>query len=105
MTSLIGCCDSLYLNPCAGSSSFGALISTPAIGPATEGLRGLELFFASHAVSESVSVAHSAAAAVFVMISLERRSFSTRAECARARSRVQTHYRQKKNWTAGGQDC
>src|SRR5262245_32131491 len=55
MTSLIGCCDSLILKPCAGSTSVGALMTTPGIGPATEGLSGVELFLASQAVSDSRS--------------------------------------------------
>src|SRR5215210_4867794 len=64
MTSLIGCCDSLYLNPCAGSSSLGAVMFTPAIGPAIEGLSGLELFWASHPARVQVTAAHSTAVEV-----------------------------------------
>ena len=47
----MGCWDSLILKPCWGSSSLGAVMFTPAIGPATEGLSGLVLFFASHPAS------------------------------------------------------
>src|SRR4051794_30861468 len=90
MTSLIGCCDSLYLKPCAGSISFGAVISTPAMGPATEGLRGLELFLASHPVNAKVSVAQSAAAAVFFMIKPRGTSFGTRARVHGRQPRADT---------------
>ena len=38
-----------------GSSSFGAEISTPGIGPAIVELKGLELFFVSQAASASTS--------------------------------------------------
>jgi hypothetical protein len=43
--------------------SCGAVMLTPAIGPATEGLSGLELFFASHPPSENITTAQTAAAA------------------------------------------
>src|SRR3954454_8215170 len=55
MSSLIGCCDSLNLKPCAGSSSFGGVMSTPGIGPATDGLSGFELFLASHPANTTVN--------------------------------------------------
>jgi hypothetical protein len=61
MISFIGCCDSLYLNPCAGSMSFGAVMLTAAIGPATDGLSGVLLFCASHPANATANVAHSAA--------------------------------------------
>src|SRR3954452_4723052 len=64
MSSLIGCCDSLNLNPCRGSSSFGGVISTPGIGPATEGLSGFELFSASQPSNDSSRIAGNAAAGV-----------------------------------------
>src|SRR5512145_2547715 len=47
----MGCWLSLYFEPWAGSTILGALMSTPAIGPATEGLRGFSLFVASQATS------------------------------------------------------
>ena len=47
----IGCWFSLNLKPWAGSSNRGAEISTPGIGPATEGLRGFSLFLAWQAAS------------------------------------------------------
>ena len=58
---LIGCCDSLYLNPCAGSINLGTVMLTPAIGPATDGLSGVLLFCASHPASTTLNVVHSAA--------------------------------------------
>jgi hypothetical protein len=48
-SSRIGCCDSLNLKPCCGSSRRGWVISTPGIGPATPGLSGFALFLASQA--------------------------------------------------------
>src|SRR4029078_11559388 len=44
MTRVIGCSDSLNLKPCDGCSRTGAEIFTPAMGPATVGAVGLELF-------------------------------------------------------------
>src|SRR5437773_1150489 len=41
--------------PACGSSIRGAEISTPGIGPATEGLSGFELLDASHALSASTA--------------------------------------------------
>src|SRR6187431_407202 len=61
MISLMGCADSLILNPWTGSISFGGEMFTPAIGPATDGLSGVSLFCASHPASTTESVVHSAA--------------------------------------------
>ena len=44
-----GCCDGFSLAPCAGSDARGALISTPAIGPAIDGLSGILAFLHSAA--------------------------------------------------------
>jgi hypothetical protein len=48
IVSFIGCAESLNFEPMEGSRRPGAVISTPAIGPATEGLKGVSLFCASH---------------------------------------------------------
>jgi hypothetical protein len=42
--------------PMAGSRIFGAVMSTPGIGPATDGLSGFELFEVSHAVRTRTAV-------------------------------------------------
>jgi hypothetical protein len=44
----MGCCDAFSLEPGAGSAARGALICTPAMGPAIEGLRGFSLFSTPH---------------------------------------------------------
>ena len=77
ITSRIGCCDSLYLKPCPGSRSFGGVIFTPAIGPATDGLSGLELFCASHPASANDRTAGSSAAEMR-FIAIPRRYWGAR---------------------------
>src|SRR3954471_23259538 len=54
----MGCSDSLNLNPCAGWSSTGADIETPAIGPATVGAVGEELLEVWQPASASRSRPH-----------------------------------------------
>src|SRR5215471_14940589 len=61
MTSLMGCSDSLNLNPWEGSSSTGALIVTPSIGPATVGAVGVELFEVWQPPSASRRIPHGTA--------------------------------------------
>src|SRR5262245_27652213 len=51
-----GCSLAAIFAPTAGSRIFGAVISTPAIGPATAGLSGFELFEASHALTARIAV-------------------------------------------------
>src|SRR5262249_41448038 len=62
MSSVIGCLSTAILVPVCGSSAFGALMSMPGIGPATEGLRGFELFVDSHAVAANAITAATATA-------------------------------------------
>src|SRR5262245_25932375 len=56
ISSETGCSSTAIREPTAGSRTFGALISTPGIGPATAGLSGFELFEASHAATASIAV-------------------------------------------------
>src|SRR3954465_8998654 len=58
MSSEIGCSDSLNLKPCAGETSTGAAIVTPAIGPATVGAVGDELLDVWQPPSASRSKPH-----------------------------------------------
>ena len=53
---------------CCGSSSFGAVIETPAIGPATVGLRGFSLFLVHPA---RVPVTTNAAASRYPVLRIE----------------------------------
>ena len=46
-----GCLSTAILAPAAGSIGVGAEMFTPGSGPATVGLRGLELFSVAHAVN------------------------------------------------------
>src|SRR5580765_5714753 len=62
IVSLTGCCESLSLVPIDGSSRRGAEIWTPAIGPATEGLSGVSLFWASQPTRANSKAADTAAA-------------------------------------------
>src|SRR5262245_17582957 len=50
-----GWSSTAIFEPTAGSRAFGAVISTPGIGPATVGLSGFSLFEASHAVTASIA--------------------------------------------------
>src|SRR5882672_2747220 len=50
ISSVTGCFSIEILVPGPGSSIFGAEISMPGMGPATEGLSGVELLLASQAV-------------------------------------------------------
>ena len=52
----IGCCASLNFVPSAGSTVRGAVMSTPGMGPATEGLSGVSLFCASHPASATTDI-------------------------------------------------
>jgi len=55
MSNVTGCLSICIFVPAIGSSIFGALMFTPGMGPATEGLSGSELLLASHAVSEQAA--------------------------------------------------
>ena len=50
-----GCCAGFSLAPGAGSDARGALISTPAIGPAIDGLSGFSLFSTPQPAAITVS--------------------------------------------------
>src|SRR5437764_1118853 len=54
----MGCSDSLNLKPCAGETRTGAVMVTPAIGPATVGAVGDELLEVWHPASASRSRPH-----------------------------------------------
>jgi hypothetical protein len=41
--------------PCAGSIARGVEISTPAMGPATDGLRGVSLFSTPHPTATAIT--------------------------------------------------
>jgi hypothetical protein len=56
--------------PLTGSSILGAEIVTPGIGPATEGLSGVELFDASHALNATTTAATPAAVRRFRLMDL-----------------------------------
>src|SRR5438046_10040241 len=61
MRSVTGCLSTAIFWPANGSSIFGVEISTPGIGPATDGLSGVELLDDSHAVrAAAVASAHTA---------------------------------------------
>ena len=109
--SLIGCCASLSLAPIEGSTRRGAEISTPGMGPATEGLSGVSLFFASQPTRVNNKPAATAAAGenfVRVMVRLPVGWAAILAgllplpgNTPPARSRMQTGYRLEKRKTAG----
>src|SRR5690242_9840102 len=61
MSSVIGCLSTGIFMPVGGSSTFGAVMSTPGIGPATVGLSGLELLDASQALAMIAASARPAA--------------------------------------------
>src|SRR5262245_14693108 len=71
MMSLMGCSDSLYLKPWAGSSRTGAEIVTPSMGPATVGARGDELFAVWQPVKARTSRPHETVCVRDVMANLE----------------------------------
>src|SRR5690242_2579438 len=73
-----------------GSTSRGAEISTPAIGPATVGLRGLELFFASHATRSNIKAAATAARSFNFMVTLDIQRAGRRGTAGKPRK---SHYR------------
>src|ERR1051325_771884 len=62
MSRVIGCLSTAIFDPVCGSSGFGAVMSTPGIGPATVGLRGFELFVDSHPVATSATHARTTTA-------------------------------------------
>ena len=109
--SLIGCWTSLSLAPIEGSSRRGVEISTPGMGPATEGLNGVSLFFASHPTRVNNKQAATAAAGenfLRVMVRLpvwlvrdSRGLLLLPGNRPPARSRIQTEYRLEKRKTAG----
>ena len=51
--SVMGCCSNETWVPAAGCRSLGAEMVTPEIGPATDGLSGLELFSCAQAARSS----------------------------------------------------
>src|ERR1700741_443590 len=68
MRSVIGCLSTAIFIPLGGSRAFGAVMSTPGIGPATAGLSGFELLVASHADATSATTATNMAYAGFWFI-------------------------------------
>src|SRR5450759_4496890 len=55
MSKVTGCFSMEIFVPGVGSSIFGAEMSTPGIGPATDGLSGVELLLASHADNDTAA--------------------------------------------------
>jgi hypothetical protein len=88
--SVIGCFVVSICSSTAGVTTFGALISTPAIGPATVGLNGFELFDEpTHAAVANTIGSHSAwIRGFFIHGSLEGISFSS--------GRLLTEYRRER---------
>src|SRR5262245_42846648 len=86
----MGCWDSLYLKPWTGSMSFGAVMFTPGIGPATDGLNGLELFCASHPATASIKAAESAAAAVVYFVVMKSLGLVSGPVCSGRQPRADT---------------
>ena len=56
IVSRIGCWESFSFVPAEGSTGRGAVMLTPGIGPATDGLSGVSLFWASQALSTTSDV-------------------------------------------------
>src|SRR5215471_10922169 len=55
MVSVSGCWSTATCAPLAGDIGWGALMTTPAIGPAIAGLNGLELLACSHAARRTMA--------------------------------------------------
>ena len=66
INSVTGCLSTATFAPTTGSSGFGALISMPGIGPATDGLNGVELFDASQPTSAKSSGAKQIRLSLFI---------------------------------------
>src|SRR5450756_2111119 len=68
----MGCVVESTAQPAAGSSGFGAVIVTPAMGPATVGLSGFELFWTSQAhTTRAVEPASSTRYGIFMTLPQE----------------------------------
>src|SRR5262245_59296381 len=63
---------------------------TPGIGPATEGLKGLELFCASHPGTASIKAAESAAAAALYVVVIKCLGLVSRTVCSGRQPRADT---------------
>jgi hypothetical protein len=68
INSVTGCLSTATFEPTSGSSGFGAVISTPGIGPATDGLNGVELFDASQPTRAKSRGAQQIRLSLFIVI-------------------------------------